>query len=63
MNRPAKDKPRATIYLVTTAGHAAGRYVGETATHVVLNMGETVRGFLWKDVESVEFHETDAPPQ
>lgn len=59
MNRPKKDEPRSTFYLVRTHNHVAGRYVGETDDRVVLDIGAGVRGFEWREVETVEIRETE----
>lgn len=54
------DEKRAGIYLVTTLNYSAGRYVGETETHVVLAVGDQVRGFPWGDVEPVTMRATES---
>jgi hypothetical protein len=64
MKRPAKDVKRDVLYLVKPGRGdwfgTAGGYVGETATHVVLRIGEAVKGFAWEDVDPVAMHETSA---
>jgi fructose 1,6-bisphosphatase len=59
VNRPKKDEARATAYLVETAGYIAGSYVGETDTHVVLRVGDTIKGFPWREVTPVVLGVTD----
>lgn len=62
MKRPAKDAKRDRVYLVKPGrgewfGYA-GQYIGETGTHVVIRVGDTIRGFAWEDVEPVALLET-----
>lgn len=61
MKKPTADEKRSTLYLVaTTSGHLAGRYVGETTDgHVVLGIGDSVRGFRWEFVTPVILKETE----
>lgn len=57
MTKPKDDEKRHPLYVVTSMGHRAGRYVGETKTHVVLSIGDLAQGFLWSDVEPVDMRE------
>ena len=61
MNRPSKDAKRHSIYVVKSVNNAAGRYIGETDDLVVLQVGDTVRGFPWKEVDPVQVKETGPP--
>ena len=54
-----KTEKRHGIYVVKSLNSAAGRYIGETDDLVVLQVGDTVRGYPWEDVVPVQVKETD----
>lgn len=57
MRKPKEEEERAPLYLVKPRQGewfgVAGLYIGETDSHVVIRIGDSIKGFPWQDVDPI----------